>query len=95
MIWLLIGSKIGYSLTRAISVLVVSCPCALGLATPVAIMVGNGVAAKNGILFKTSTSLEQTGKAEIIVLDKTGTITSGVPTVTDVIFARKRYLETL
>lgn len=84
-IWLLIGSKIGYSLTRAISVLVVSCPCALGLATPVAIMVGNGVAAKNGILFKTSTSLEQTGKAEIIVLDKTGTITSGVPTVTDVI----------
>ena len=84
-IWLVTGAGIGYSLTRAISVLVVSCPCALGLATPVAIMVGNGVAAKNGILFKTSTSLEQTGKAEIIVLDKTGTITSGVPVVTDVI----------
>ena len=84
-IWLVTGADIGYSLTRAISVLVVSCPCALGLATPVAIMVGNGVAAKNGILFKTSTSLEQTGKAEIIVLDKTGTITSGVPVVTDVI----------
>ena len=84
-IWLITGTDIGYSLTRAISVLVVSCPCALGLATPVAIMVGNGVAAKNGILFKTSTSLEQTGKAEIIVLDKTGTITSGVPVVTDVI----------
>ena len=84
-IWLITGADIGYSLTRAISVLVVSCPCALGLATPVAIMVGNGVAAKNGTLFKTSTSLEQTGKAEIIVLDKTGTITSGVPVVTDVI----------
>ncbi len=84
-IWLITGADIGYSLTRAISVLVVSCPCALGLATPVAIMVGNGVAAKNGILFKTSTSLEQTGKAEIIVLDKTGTITSGVPVVTDFI----------
>ena len=84
-IWLVTGADTGYSLTRAISVLVVSCPCALGLATPVAIMVGNGVAAKNGILFKTSTSLEQTGKAEIIVLDKTGTITSGVPVVTDVI----------
>ena len=84
-IWLVTGSGTGYSLTRAISVLVVSCPCALGLATPVAIMVGNGVAAKNGILFKTSTSLEQTGRAEIIVLDKTGTITSGVPVVTDII----------
>lgn len=84
-IWLITGAEIGYSLTRAISVLVVSCPCALGLATPVAIMVGNGVAAKNGILFKTSTALEQTGKAEIIVLDKTGTITKGVPVVTDVI----------
>lgn len=84
-IWLVTGEGTGYSLTRAISVLVVSCPCALGLATPVAIMVGNGVAAKNGILFKTSTSLEQTGKAEIIVLDKTGTITSGVPVVTDII----------
>ena len=84
-IWLVTGAGTGYSLTRAISVLVVSCPCALGLATPVAIMVGNGVAAKNGILFKTSTSLEQTGRAEIIVLDKTGTITSGVPVVTDII----------
>ena len=84
-IWLITGAETGYSLTRAISVLVVSCPCALGLATPVAIMVGNGVAAKNGILFKTSASLEQTGKAEIIVLDKTGTVTKGVPVVTDVI----------
>ena len=84
-IWMLIGAETGYSLTRAISVLVVSCPCALGLATPVAIMVGNGVAAKNGILFKTSASLEQTGRAQIIVLDKTGTITSGVPEVTDII----------
>lgn len=84
-IWLITGADTGYSLTRAISVLVVSCPCALGLATPVAIMVGNGVAAKNGILFKTSTALEQTGKAEIAVLDKTGTITNGIPVVTDVI----------
>ena len=84
-VWMLLGKEIGYSLTRAIAVLVVSCPCALGLATPVAIMVGNGVAAKNGILFKTSTSLEQTGRAQIIVLDKTGTITSGVPEVTDII----------
>lgn len=84
-VWMLLGAEVGYSLTRAISVLVVSCPCALGLATPVAIMVGNGVAARNGILFKTSTSLEQTGRAQIIVLDKTGTITSGVPEVTDII----------
>lgn len=84
-VWMIIGAEVGYSLTRAISVLVVSCPCALGLATPVAIMVGNGVAAKNGILFKTSTSLEQTGRAQIIVLDKTGTVTSGVPEVTDII----------
>lgn len=84
-IWLIAGKDAGYSLTRAISVLVVSCPCALGLATPVAIMVGNGVAAKNGILFKTSAALEQTGKAEIVVLDKTGTITNGVPVVTDVV----------
>ena len=86
-IWMFIGTPIGDSLTRAIAVLVVSCPCALGLATPVAIMVGNGVAAKNGILFKTSSSLEQTGKAEIIVLDKTGTITSGIPKVTDIVTA--------
>ncbi len=84
-VWMILGSPIGFSLTRAIAVLVVSCPCALGLATPVAIMVGNGVAAKNGILFKTSSSLEQTGKADIIVLDKTGTITNGVPVVTDII----------
>ena len=84
-IWMFIGAPIGDSLTRAIAVLVVSCPCALGLATPVAIMVGNGVAAKNGILFKTSSSLEQTGKADIIVLDKTGTITSGIPKVTDIV----------
>ena len=84
-IWLITGADPGYALTRAISVLVVSCPCALGLATPVAIMVGNGVSAKNGILFKTSTSLEQTGRARIIVLDKTGTITNGTPVVTDVI----------
>ena len=84
-VWIVVSSDVGLSLTRAISVLVVSCPCALGLATPVAIMVGNGVAARHGILFKTSTSLEQTGKAEIIVLDKTGTITNGKPVVTDII----------
>ncbi len=84
-IWMLTGSPAGDALTRAISVLVVSCPCALGLATPVAIMVGNGVAAKNGILFKTAASLELTGRADIVVLDKTGTITSGVPVVTDII----------
>ncbi len=84
-IWKITGAPVGDSLTRSIAVLVVSCPCALGLATPVAIMVGNGVAAKNGVLFKTAASLEQTGKAEIIVLDKTGTVTSGVPVVTDVI----------
>ena len=87
-IWMITGASLGDSLTRAIAVLVVSCPCALGLATPVAIMVGNGVAAKNGILFKTSSSLEQTGKAEIIVLDKTGTITNGIPKVTDIITAK-------
>ena len=84
-IWLFSGAGITFSLSRAIAVLVVSCPCALGLATPVAIMVGNGVGAKNGILFKTSASLEQAGKTRIAVLDKTGTITKGEPAVTDVI----------
>lgn len=84
-VWLLVGSEFSFSLGRAISVLVVSCPCALGLATPVAIMVGNGVGAKNGILFKTSESLEQTGKTRIVVLDKTGTVTKGEPVVTDII----------
>ena len=84
-IWLITGSGIGFALSRAIAVLVVSCPCALGLATPVAIMVGNGVGAKNGILFKTATALEQTGKASIVALDKTGTVTKGSPSVTDVI----------
>ena len=85
MIWLLAGAPIGFSLARAITVLVVSCPCALGLATPVAIMVGNGVGAKNGILFKTAESLQETGQVDIVALDKTGTITEGVPKVTDVI----------
>lgn len=84
-VWLLTGNGVGYALERGISVLVISCPCALGLATPVAIMVGNGIGAKNGILFKTAVSLEETGKTEIVVLDKTGTITSGEPTVYDVI----------
>ena len=84
-VWLLAGQTVGYALARGISVLVISCPCALGLATPVAIMVGNGVGAKNGILFKTAVSLEQTGKTEIIALDKTGTITSGEPRVTDIL----------
>lgn len=86
-IWMLIGAKTETALTHAIAVLVVSCPCALGLATPVAIMVGSGVAAKNGILFKTASSLEETGKTGIAVFDKTGTLTSGVPVVTDVITA--------
>ena len=83
-IWILTGHSIGYALARGISVLVISCPCALGLATPVAIMVGNGVGAKNGIMFKTAVSLEETGKMDIVALDKTGTITSGEPKVTDI-----------
>lgn len=86
--WLASGAEFSFSLGRAISVLVVSCPCALGLATPVAIMVGNGVGAKNGILFKTSESLEETGKTQIVVLDKTGTVTKGEPVVTDIIPAQ-------
>ncbi len=85
LIWLLAGESIGFALARGISVLVISCPCALGLATPVAIMVGNGMGAKNGIMFKTAVSLEETGKMQIVVLDKTGTITEGEPKVTDLI----------
>ena len=84
-VWLIAGESVGFALARGISVLVISCPCALGLATPVAIMVGNGMGAKNGILFKTAVSLEETGKVEIVALDKTGTITSGEPKVTDVL----------
>ncbi|MBQ1281802.1 MAG: heavy metal translocating P-type ATPase, partial [Oscillospiraceae bacterium] len=84
-IWMLVGETFGFALARGISVLVISCPCALGLATPVAIMVGSGVGAKNGILFKTAVSLEQAGRTEIVVLDKTGTVTAGEPRVTDVI----------
>ena len=84
-IWLVTGHTIGFALARGISVLVISCPCALGLATPVAIMVGNGMGAKNGILFKTAVSLEETGKTQIVALDKTGTITQGEPKVTDMI----------
>ena len=86
-VWLLTGASIGFALARGISVLVISCPCALGLATPVAIMVGNGVGAKHGILFKTAVSLEETGKMDIICLDKTGTITKGEPQVTDIVAA--------
>ena len=82
-VWLLLGRTVGYALARGISVLVISCPCALGLATPVAIMVGSGMGAKNGILFKTAASLEETGRIQLVALDKTGTITSGDPTVTD------------
>lgn len=85
LVWLLAGQSFGFALARGISVLVISCPCALGLATPVAIMVGNGMGAKNGIMFKTAVSLEETGKTQIVALDKTGTITSGEPRVTDVI----------
>ena len=84
-VWLLLGRGVGFALARGISVLVISCPCALGLATPVAIMVGSGLGAKNGILFKTAASLEETGRIEIVALDKTGTITSGEPAVTDII----------
>lgn len=86
-IWLICGAEFNFALSRAIAVLVISCPCALGLATPVAIMVGNGVGAKNGILFKTATSLEETGKIKIVALDKTGTITKGEPEVTDIVAA--------
>ena len=86
-VWLLVGQTFGYAIARAVSVLVISCPCALGLATPVAIMVGNGIGAKTGILFKTSASLEQAGRTQIIALDKTGTITTGVMKVTDVVAA--------
>ena len=86
-VWLLVGQSFGYAIARAVSVLVISCPCALGLATPVAIMVGNGIGAKSGILFKTSASLEQAGRIQIIALDKTGTITTGVMKVTDVVVA--------
>ncbi len=84
-VWLIAGQTIGFALARGISVLVISCPCALGLATPVAIMVGNGMGAKNGIMFKTAVSLEETGKTQIVALDKTGTITSGEPKVTDML----------
>ena len=88
LVWLLVGKPFDFSLARAISVLVISCPCALGLATPVAIMVGSGVGAKQGVLFKTAVSLEETGKVQIVALDKTGTITKGMPEVTEIIPAR-------
>lgn len=87
-VWLFAGQNIGFALARGISVLVISCPCALGLATPVAIMVGNGMGAKNGIMFKTAVSMEETGKVQIVALDKTGTITSGEPKVTDILPAK-------
>ena len=87
LVWLLVGQTVGFSIARAVSVLVISCPCALGLATPVAIMVGSGIGAKNGILFKTAQSLEAAGKTQIAALDKTGTITNGTPEVTDIITA--------
>ena len=88
LVWLLLGKGVGYALARGISVLVISCPCALGLATPVAIMVGNGLGAKNGILFKTAASLEEAGRIQIVALDKTGTITAGEPRVTDILPAK-------
>ena len=94
-VWLIAGKEVGYALARGISVLVISCPCALGLATPVAIMVGNGVGAKNGILFKTAVSIEETGRIKIVALDKTGTITKGEPRVTDIIPMREYDNETL
>ena len=94
-VWLLLGREFSYALARGISVLVISCPCALGLATPVAIMVGNGLGAKNGILFKTGVSLEQAGNVQIVALDKTGTITSGQPRVTDIVPAEGISEETL
>ena len=84
-IWYIASKDLGYSLERGISVLVISCPCALGLATPVAIMVGSGKGAKNGILYKSAAALEEMGRTETVVLDKTGTITSGKPVVTDII----------
>ncbi|MCM1258488.1 MAG: heavy metal translocating P-type ATPase [Roseburia sp.] len=93
LIWLLAGQTVGFALARGISVLVISCPCALGLATPVAIMVGSGMGAKNGIMFKTAVSLEETGKTQIVALDKTGTITNGEPVVTDVIPNKEVYSE--
>ena len=95
LVWLLLGNGIGFALARGISVLVISCPCALGLATPVAIMVGNGVGAKNGILYKTAAALESAGKTNIVALDKTGTITNGTPVVTDIIPAEGIPEETL
>ena len=95
LVWLFVNQSVGYALARGISVLVISCPCALGLATPVAIMVGNGVGAKNGILFKNAVSLEETGKTELVVLDKTGTITNGEPIVTDLCPAEGVSAETL
>ena len=94
-VWLLAGESVGFALARGISVLVISCPCALGLATPVAIMVGNGMGAKNGILFKTAVSLEETGKVQIVALDKTGTITNGEPVVTDMVPAESVTEESL
>ncbi len=94
-VWLIAGQSVGFALARGISVLVISCPCALGLATPVAIMVGSGMGAKNGILFKTAVSLEEMGKVNIVALDKTGTITSGQPAVTDVLAAEGVTEETL